>query len=101
MKQVCEYCGSFFMAKPRGRPASFCSSKCRSLFWKHRNRIKANAHNAVYRARKKGLLNKQLFCELCGGIMPTDAHHPDYKKPKKIQWLCHKCNLKQRSLKSA
>ena len=90
----CKYCGVHFTAKRRGRPPNFCSNKCRSLFWKKNNRQKANAHNAIYKAKKKGKLQSRLFCELCGESFPTDRHHPDYKKPLKTIQVCKKYHHK-------
>lgn len=39
------------------------------------------------RAIKLGLI-KKLNCEICG--RKAEAHHPDYSKPLKVQWLCKK-----------
>ena len=49
-------------------------------------------------AYQKGRLRKPLFCEICGKDKPLDRHHPDYKKPFKIIWVCRKCH---KSLKIA
>ena len=91
---LCLYCGKVFESKKLGRPPNFCSGKCRSLFWKQNNRIKANAHNAIYKAKKKGKLQSGLFCEVCGAAFPADRHHPDYKKPLKTLQVCKKCHHK-------
>lgn len=49
-------------------------------------RIKAR--DTVGRALRSGILTKQ-SCEKCGN-KKSFAHHPDYKQPLKIVWLCRK-----------
>ncbi len=53
---------------------------------RHPNKVKAN--RAVSHAIKKGVL-KRLPCEVCGEIK-SQAHHPDYRRPLYIKWLCFK-----------
>ena len=57
---------------------------------KHPDRYRAT--QAVRIAKTKGILKKQ-SCLFCGN-KKTDAHHPDYKKPLDIVWLCRACHLK-------
>ncbi len=92
MLKECLYCGAAFRSMKLGRPPVFCSDQCRSLFWKKHNRQKANAHNAVYKARKKGKLQDKMFCEVCGKANPKERHHQNYKKPLKVLWVCPKCH---------
>lgn len=92
MAKECLYCGNDFKPKLVGRPKKFCRSACRSLYWKSRNRLKANAHNAVYKARKKGKLAKQSLCDVCKKRPAVQSHHPNYKKPLKIIEVCRKCH---------
>lgn len=44
------------------------------------------AHDAVYQARRKGLLVAKP-CERCGS-QKVQAHHEDYSKPLEVVWLC-------------
>lgn len=55
--------------------------------WKPRDRVRANASAAVYRAVKRGDLTA-LPCEICGS--KAEAHHEDYSRPLDVQWLCRK-----------
>ena len=66
------------------------------------NREKVNAKYAARLATKKGKLQKPLFCERCGEDKPLERHHPDYKQPLKVVWVCHNCHSQiHRSLKIA
>lgn len=52
------------------------------------------ASNLVHIAIKNGELIKPTICEHCG--TPTEdiiAHHEDYDKPLKVDWLCRTCHL--------
>jgi predicted Zn-ribbon and HTH transcriptional regulator len=48
--------------------------------------MQARAHTAVYAAVERGQLQRQP-CEECGAT-ETHAHHPDYRKPLEVRWLC-------------
>ena len=58
--------------------------------WRKRFPEKANAHTAVRRAVKKGILNKK-SCEVCGRS-DTHAHHEDYNDRLNVRWLCPPCH---------
>lgn len=45
------------------------------------------AHNAVARALKRGLLERQP-CQMCGTTNHVHAHHDDYSLPLEVMWLC-------------
>jgi len=63
--------------------------------WRAKNWFKANAHEAVTRAIKLGLL-KRKSCEKCKNTK-ADAHHEDYGKPLEVMWLCRSCHMEQHS----
>lgn len=48
--------------------------------------LKTKARKMVALALKEGKL-KRKPCEVCG-FEKSEAHHPDYKKPLKVIWLC-------------
>ena len=48
---------------------------------------KMRARQKVYRAKKSGVLVPQP-CEICESEENIQAHHPDYKKPLDVMWLC-------------
>lgn len=58
---------------------------------------KAAARDAVQRALRSGRLVRQP-CFVCGaqhgnpdnhgGIVKVEGHHPDYKHPLEVQWVC-------------
>lgn len=61
--------------------------------WRQRNREKSRAHTTAHRAQKNGFLVKPLCCERCEKKTENlHKHHPDYLKPKEVQWLCTTCH---------
>lgn len=63
----------------------------KSARWAERHPKKKEAHRAVQRAVKKGLLIKTP-CEVCGE-KKVEGHHDDYDKPLVVRWLCHKHHM--------
>ena len=51
---------------------------------------KMKARALAYAAIRSGKLLRQ-DCEECGDPK-TQTHHPDYRSPMKIKWLCVKCH---------
>lgn len=52
---------------------------------------KNKARNKVSNSLRDKKIEKQP-CEICGEIK-VEAHHPDYRRPLHVQWLCHKHHL--------
>jgi len=117
IKFNCDYCGkgqeekqSHFKKKKR----HFCGHHCYSLYRKEimpkeeqnayqngglpieekQKRIKARsiANHAI----REGKL-KRKPCEACGN-KKSQAHHSDYSKPLKINWLCKKCHWQEHKI---
>ena len=64
-----------------------------SMLYKQNNKEKIRAHEAVYRAIKRGELMRKLNCEICFGTCKIEAHHANYKQPLNVIWLCHSCHM--------
>ncbi len=47
---------------------------------------------AVDRASRGGKIRRSVFCEFCGLPAKTEAHHTDYNKLLKVDWLCDTCH---------
>lgn len=60
--------------------------------WRARNPEKAKAQNYITSQIEAGKLKLPKRCEKCNKKGKVEAHHEDYNKPKKIQWLCRKCH---------
>lgn len=58
-----------------------------------KNRHKINIRAKTERAIKKGIIEKKELCEFCSK-KAEEAHHPDYRKPLKIIFLCRVCHKK-------
>lgn len=56
-----------------------------------KNRIKRLAKDTVHNAIRAGKLNK-MPCAICG-ITRTEGHHPNYKRPLEVVWLCKKHHI--------
>lgn len=62
--------------------------------WKKANSNKVLAYKTVERAIKNGALVPKDKCEVCGSKHKIEAHHPDYRKPLQVIWLCKICHKK-------
>ncbi len=57
---------------------------------KYPEKVKArrDTNNAIH----NGIIRRSVFCEGCGLPAVTQAHHEDYNKPLKVDWLCNDCH---------
>jgi len=57
---------------------------------------KKKAHDAIYRAVKKGELFKPSHCQICGEEGNTEAHHARYGREQRtsVIWVCKICHSK-------
>ena len=58
----------------------------------YNNKKKWKIHQKVYRAITNGKLIKPSICPKCGETKPIEGHHPDYRKPLGIIWVCKQCH---------
>jgi hypothetical protein len=49
---------------------------------------RAQAHTAV----RTGKIPRRDLCERCRAKSPEELHHPDYRYPLKVEWLCKECH---------
>lgn len=56
--------------------------------WNALNKFKRAIHSAVARAVRSGAIQRKP-CQVCGNKR-SEAHHPDYSNPLRVQWLCAK-----------
>ena len=54
--------------------------------------IQFRAKQHVASAIKKGEIEKPKTCSRCGKERRLDGHHPDYRKPLDVIWLCRLCH---------
>lgn len=64
------------------------AAKERHKRWRESNRKKKAAHSAVAYALQIGTLVKPKRCDKCRKKVVLEAHHGDYDKPLKVDWLC-------------
>ena len=56
-------------------------------------RKRARAHAAVYKAVKRGDLQRPDSCPVCGSSeRRIEGHHKDYSKPLEVDWVCSQCH---------
>lgn len=65
--------------------------------WKRANQEKVKVHTKLRYAIKKGLIKIAKFCEECKEKRKLVGHHPDYRFPLKVNWLCYSCHKKIKS----
>lgn len=54
--------------------------------WRKNNPEKVEAQKEVHRTLRKGIILKRA-CLMCN-LTRTVAHHPNYKKPLQVVWVC-------------
>lgn len=57
-----------------------------------RNPEKCNARKVLQGAIAAGKMVRPDHCTRCGLIGKPEAHHPDYKKPLEVRWVCKLCH---------
>lgn len=88
--RICKTCGASKGRDPYCRPCSRRSA----MRWARQYPERRQAHKAVAKARKDGILVKPSTCEWC--VEPAAiAHHEDYSKPLQVIWLCDKCHSRR------
>lgn len=60
--------------------------------WQKNNPVKDRAHRIFKSCVGTGLIKKPDNCEECGENVFLTSHHPDYKKPRDVEWLCRPCH---------
>ncbi len=60
--------------------------------WNQNNKDKRRAEGIAMRAVKSGVLEKATTCQMCRNEQQLEMHHPDYKKPLYVIWLCSTCH---------
>jgi len=50
------------------------------------------AQRAVATALRRGVLVRPAACGRCLRACRPDAHHPDYRYPLSVEWVCRKCH---------
>ncbi|SRR6266478_352219 len=63
--------------------------------WRKKNRCALLAHNAVANALRRGKIRRPKNCSYCGEKCKPNGHHPDYRKPLEVVWLCTPCHNKE------
>lgn len=63
---------------------------------KHRDlepeaKARANARATANVYQRRGHLTREP-CQACGS-MEAEKHHPDYRHPLVVEWLCRECHL--------
>jgi len=52
-------------------------------------------HGAIRRAIKRGEMKRPTRCAECGGGKRILGHHPNYKQPLRVVWLCDTCHAER------
>jgi len=104
----CMECRADYEASPEGRSARYerqAKAKDRQAEERRRRQVlreqdglfpqKQAARSAVYRAKRRGLI-QAMPCYVCGAPADcTEAHHEDYADKLNVWWLCVECHRLQ------
>jgi len=67
--------------------------------WNNIDPIKKSARIKTNTELKAGRITRPKYCTKCGKYgCEIQAHHLDYKKPLKINWLCRSCHALEHQL---
>ena len=69
--------------------------------WRKKNSHKKRAQDLVYLAVKRGEIIPKEKCEACKSMKKIEAHHPDYKEPLQVLWLCNRCHIRLHRYRSS
>ena len=78
--------GSAWRKKNRARVLAYFSK------YRSDNPERKSAWNAVYKARRRGVLLPSTECQWCGANGALDASHGDYRRKLCVLWLCKACH---------
>lgn len=76
-------------ARYRSRLRKFRVSNAK---WAAQNPEKRSAQSQLRYAVKTGKIARANSCQECGAVGKVEAHHPDYSKPLRVEWLCKSCH---------
>jgi len=67
---------------------------CSAITKRRRREVEGyqKCHSAVDRAIRSGRIKRLQYCQVCGRVCKTEAHHNDYSKPYDVIWLCSSCH---------
>lgn len=69
------------------RKVALLSARAR---YKNRHKDKILARNKAW-SRYRKIVGQQI-CGICGSKENVEMHHPDYSRPRDVQWLCKRCH---------
>ena len=65
--------------------------------WKNKHPEQVVAKNRLRNAIAGGKITRPNACSGCGKVdIKPDGHHPNYRDPYSVIWLCKKCHRKSR-----
>lgn len=80
-------CDRKYQREKRAKMKGYKTEEYRS--WRKKNPEKYVAHMRLNAAVSSGKIKKKP-CAVCKSTIRVHAHHPDYKKPLNVIWLCTK-----------
>jgi hypothetical protein len=81
----------------------YCSQSCRGAAPKPPSTFRTPESTKAERIRANGLVNMRIrrgamkrpaSCQFCGKLGRVDAHHPDYRQPDLVAFLCRRDHMR-------
>jgi RecJ-like exonuclease len=60
--------------------------------WRSKNPDGMKAQITIGNMSRRGKITYPDVCPKCGGSGKIHAHHPDYSKPKEVEFMCARCH---------
>lgn len=89
---VCTDCHAVYMRDYARENRTKEDKSAASKRYRERFPERESARAAVKRALKQKKLVRPSRCSECNKRTFVEAHHPNYKKPLDVMWLCKKCH---------
>jgi hypothetical protein len=89
-KRQREYYRGWYAQQGRNRALDY---QCVILSWRASHPEAVSAKTKLNYCLRSGTIRRPDSCESCGrSNARLSAHHEDYRKPFKVQWLCSSCH---------
>jgi hypothetical protein len=75
------------------RPERAAANAIGRIRWRAKHPEAVRCHRIAQRAVEKGELVPRKRCQRCKNRRRLEKHHPDYRYPLRVRWVCKPCHV--------